>query len=71
MKTVFTRWKIITQKIGDFQINLLFSLVYFLFIIPVGAVAFPSKDFLNVKKRISNWNNIQTRSSSLKEMKLQ
>lgn len=71
MGAFFTRWKIIVEKISDFQIKVLFSIIYLFLIIPTGMIAVFFLDFLNTKKRNSNWSKVQARSSSLEEMKLQ
>ena len=71
MRRIFARWKIITEKISDLQIKVLFSIIYFFLLTPVGFIMSYFFDFLNIKGKKSNWSNVQSRSTALNDLKLQ
>lgn len=62
-------WKKLAEKIGDFQANLIFSLLYFLLITPIGLVSSFFTDYL--KKGFPNWQEFEGNSDNLRELKEQ
>lgn len=64
MKKIYERWKKIAEKIGNFQINVVFSLLYFLLLSPVGLFASRFRDFLGIRKPLG-WEKITDNVSTL------
>jgi len=51
LRKIWERWKIIAQKIGDFQARLILTLVYFIAVMPFGILVRLLSDPLAVKKK--------------------
>lgn len=63
MKKLYTRWKNISEKIGNFQATILFSFLYFVVVTPIGLVSGLFKDFLSIKYK-PKWESIEDRVST-------
>lgn len=70
MRNLWEKWKELAEKIGDFQANLIFSIFYFLLMMPIGLVSGIFADFLALKKD-PQWGEIDAGVSTLEEMKEQ
>lgn len=70
MRTLWQKWQVIAGKIGDFQATVLFSLLYFLLVTPVGLVSSWFNDFLGSKK-FPQWQKILDNASTLRKMEKQ
>lgn len=56
VRSLWTRWKVIAEKIGHFQTMLILSVVYFVVVSPFALVVRFLKDPLRIRKiEESNW----------------
>ena len=70
MRSLWNKWKKIAQKIGDIQTTILFSILYFLLVIPIGLISQLKNDYLR-KKEFPYWIEIADNSSTMKKLKQQ
>lgn len=70
MKKAWEKWKEVAQKIGNFQAGVVFSLLYFVLIVPIGVVANLFTDFLGVR-RLPGWENYDIDVDSMDKLKEQ
>lgn len=70
IKNYWEKWKKVAEKLGDFQFNLIFSLLYYILIVPIGIITNNFKDFLNLKN-FPDWETIDDQSKSINELKNQ
>lgn len=70
MKKVYTIWKNTAEKIGNFQITILFSLLYFLIVTPLGIAISLVKDILSIHSS-PHWDNVEDNVSTTEKIKLQ
>ncbi len=70
MKQIWEKWKIIAEKIGNFQIKVVFSLLYFVLVLPIGFVSSHLTDFLNIK-RFPQWEEFKDTTSTINKLKKQ
>ena len=70
IKRIWSKWKSVAEKIGAFQMNLIFSILYYLLILPVGVTMNYFKDFLDLKT-FPKWQKVEDNSSSLNKLKEQ
>ena len=69
-KEIWNRWKIFAQKVGTFQINLIFSILFYIIIVPVGLVFKLFRDVFETKS-FPNWSEVKDLTSTLPKMKEQ
>lgn len=69
-KKAWNKWKNIAEKIGNFQATIIFSLLYFILITPVGLVTNALSDFLKLKTT-PNWELMEDNWSTIDKLKLQ
>lgn len=69
MKSIWDRWKKIAKIIGNFQAKVIFSILYFVLITPLGFFVGLSKDYLN--KNNKTWNKVDDVFSDLEKVKKQ
>lgn len=67
MKKSYEVWKKVAEKIGAFQVNVVFSLLYFLLFIPIGFFSSMFQDFLG-KKGLPSWEKVPDNASNLDEL---
>lgn len=70
MKNVWTKWKSLAESIGDFQFGLIFSLLYFLLIVPFGFIGNFFSDFLNLKE-FPKWVKVGRKFETIKDLREQ
>lgn len=70
IKKIWEKWKKIAIKIGDFQFNLIFSLLYYILIVPIGIISNIFKDFLKLKN-FPKWEKIDNQSETVSQLKNQ
>lgn len=70
MKNAWVKWKSLAERIGDFQFNLIFSLLYFVFVVPFGLVSNFFSDFLGLKG-FPRWERVDRDFGSVKSLKEQ
>ena len=70
MNKIWEKWKRVAEKIGNFQAGLLFSILYFILVTPVGLIASFLQDFLAVRK-FPKWQEMKDTASTLSKMKNQ
>ena len=68
MKNIWEKWKRISKKIGNFQLGLFFSILYYLVIIPIGLISSIFNDYFKVKS-FPLWEDWTDNSSTLKKLK--
>ena len=68
MKNTWEKWKTISKRIGNFQFSLLFSILYYLIIVPVGFISSFFNDYFKVKS-FPKWESWIDNSSILKKLK--
>jgi len=68
MKNIWGKWKTLSKKIGNFQFSLLFSILYYLIIVPVGFISSLFNDYFKVKS-FPKWESWIDSSSTLKKLK--
>ena len=54
-RKLWTAWKRIAHRIGDFQARVLLTLIYAVLVLPFGLLVRLFSDSLNMKKRPANW----------------
>lgn len=67
MKKLYEAWKKVAEKIGNFQVNIVFSLIYLLLFTPVGFFASRFQDFFNERKPPS-WKKISDNTSNIAKL---
>ena len=65
LKVFYAKWKKTAQKIANFQVRVIFSIAYFIFIIPMGLIF---KIFHSEK---SGWQEAKETEASLPEARRQ
>ncbi|QQG43465.1 MAG: hypothetical protein HYW45_00405 [Candidatus Daviesbacteria bacterium] len=70
MKKVWEKWKKIAEKIGNFQVTVVFSLLYFILATPLGLITQVLADFLHVKDS-PKWEDFKDNYFKIKDLKKQ
>lgn len=70
MKKIWLKWKEIAKKIGNFQTKVLFSVLYFLLVTPLGWVESLFNDSFK-KRSATQWEKMTDDSSTLEKMRNQ
>lgn len=70
IKNFWNKWKKVAIRIGDFEFSLLFSLLYYLLIVPFGFVANKFGDFLNIRG-FPKWEKVEDNFSSIGKLRQQ
>lgn len=70
MMRIYKLWKTIAEKIGDLQATVLFSILYFLIVTPLGLIARIFKDFHREYDK-TGWSEMENDVSSIDKLKLQ
>lgn len=68
MDNIWEKWKILSKKIGNFQLGIFFSILYYMIITPVGLISSLFNDYFR-KKSFPTWGDWIDNSSSLKKLK--
>lgn len=68
MKKTWEKWKAVSKKIGNFQLGLFFSVLYYLIIVPVGLISSFFNDYFKIKS-FPMWEDWVDGSSTLKKLK--
>jgi len=68
MKNIWNKWKVLSKKIGNFQLGLFFSILYYVIITPVGLISSFFNDYFKVKN-FPKWEDWADNSSTLKKLK--
>ncbi|MEW6040569.1 MAG: hypothetical protein AB1633_03515 [Elusimicrobiota bacterium] len=56
LRKLFNRWKVVLEKIGNFQARLILTIIYFTVVLPYGIIIRIFFDPLRIKKMTgSNW----------------
>ncbi len=67
IKRIWNKWKKIAEKIGNFQATIIFSILYFLIVSPIGIIFSLFSDPLDFKSKPS-WKKIPNNPSSLEKL---
>ena len=70
LKYLWKKWKSVAEVIGNFQMTVIFSILYFLIFVPAGIFVNLTNDFLNIKGQ-PRWLDMETNSKNLEELKEQ
>lgn len=70
LKNLWESWKVIAAKIGDFQATIIFSLLYFIIIVPTGLIASFFIDFLRFKE-FPVWQDWEDSSDTIQKLREQ
>ncbi len=68
MKNTWEKWKILSKKIGNFQLGLFFSILYYIIIVPVGLISSFFNDYFKIKG-FPVWEDWVDGSSTLNKLK--
>lgn len=69
MGKLWQKWKFLAEKIGNFQFKIIFSVLFYLLIVPVGLVMKLLID--PFKKNNKTWLDLEDNTSSLDKMRRQ
>jgi hypothetical protein len=58
LKALWSAWKRIAHKIGNFQARVLLTILYVIVVLPFGLIARLFSDSLQIKKRPTKWTEI-------------
>ncbi len=67
MKKAWSKWKTITEKIGNFQAEIIFSVMYFALITTLGITLQKNRQSFNK----SDWTKIEDNLNTIENMKSQ
>lgn len=70
INSFWEKWKRTAEKIGDFQFNAIFSVLYYFFVVPFGFVLNFFGDFLKLKD-FPSWEKIEEKSGTIGDLKNQ
>lgn len=70
IKSLWEKWKAIAGRIGDFQFKLVFSVLYYVLIVPVGLISNLFNDYLNLKGT-PKWETLHGEFSNIEDLKEQ
>jgi len=70
LKKIWNKWKEIAEKIGNFQAAVIFSVLYYLIIVPIGLVANFISDYFS-EKAFPVWHEMEDNSSTIGKLKEQ
>ncbi|MBU1262914.1 hypothetical protein KJ640_08225, partial [bacterium] len=59
MKRLWEKWKVLAQRIGNFQARILLSVFYFIIVAPFGLMIRVFFDPLSIKKKKPFWSDKQ------------
>jgi len=62
------KWKVLSKKIGNFQLGLFFSILYYIIITPVGLISSLFNDYFKVKS-FPVWEDWINNSSTLNKLR--
>lgn len=65
IKSIWQNWKLLTKKIGHFQMTMIFSILYYLLLTPLGLIF---KRFNGIQDN-SEWSPFLNQARTLEEMK--
>jgi len=70
MGKLWEKWKKVAEKIGNFQAEVIFSILYVLLILPTGLISSLFNDFLQIR-RFPVWQKMENNASTFKKLKQQ
>ena len=70
LKNLWESWKVIAAKIGDFQATIIFSILYYLLIVPTGLISSLFIDSMKVKE-FPSWQDWEDNSDSINKLREQ
>ena len=68
IKNIWTNWKRLAERTGSFQAVVVFSVLYFVLIVPMGLLSNLYNDYLRIKK-FPEWEDYELNSGSMKDIK--
>lgn len=68
IKNIWEKWKLVAEKVGNFQMKVVFSILYYVLIFPLGIVMNYFNDFLGTRG-FPNWGDVEDNSSNLSKLK--
>lgn len=70
MQELWNKWKKLAEKIGNFQASVIFSILYFLLVVPFGVISSVFADFLGARS-FPKWQVMKDSVSTLGKLKKQ
>lgn len=70
MKKLWVKWKELAEKIGSFQASLIFSLFYYILVVPVGIIVNFFSDFLGIRQ-MPKWTKSDIEIETLENLEEQ
>lgn len=70
LKSVYGKWMVFAEKIGNFQALIVFSILYFILVFPTGFIMNFLNDFLKTKGE-PRWDDFVDNTSDINKMTLQ
>ena len=70
IKTYWEKWKKTAEKVGDFQFSVIFTILYYVFVVPFGWVSNIFADFLKLKG-FPQWQKVDRNFGSIKSLREQ
>lgn len=69
LKNYWEKWKNLAERIGNFQASVIFSLLYFILITPIGMISGLITDYL--KRGVPGWDSFEGNSDNIDSLKEQ
>ena len=70
IRSFWEKWKKTTEKVGDFQFGIIFTLLYYVFVVPFGPILNFFNDFLKLKG-FPRWQKVDRDFGSIKSLREQ
>jgi len=70
MRDFWNKWKVLSEKIGNFQAKAIFSLLFYILVTPIGLISNLFGDFLK-KRSKPFWHEITENVSTIEKLKEQ
>ena len=70
MVEIWEKWKVIAEKIGNFQATVIFSILYYFMVVPFGVTSSLFQDFFK-ENEFPEWGEFSDNSSTQQKLRLQ
>lgn len=70
LKNLWEKWKVIAEKIGNFQASVIFSILYFILITPLGITTSLFRDFLG-RRCFPTWQEYGVKAGDIYKLRQQ
>ncbi len=69
MKKIWDKWVLTAEKIGNIQMEVIFSILYFILLTPVSLISSTLNDYFQNNKK--GWNLMEDNSSTMEKIREQ